>query len=156
MTIKIISVGKTREKFWQMAEAEYAKRIQRYGELHLVAVKEASLEALKNVELVKQLEANKIQEKIGNDEFVLALDKSGQQMESEKLAQFLQNKMLHGSNRITFVIGGPVGLLQDFLKQSDLTLSLSKMTFPHEMAKAILLEQIYRAFTIVRGEKYHK
>lgn len=156
MIIKIISVGKTQEKFWQMAKAEYARRIQRYCELRLVSVKEASLEALKNIELVKQKEVNKIQEKIGKDEFVVVVDRSGQQMQSEKWAQFLQNKMLHGLNRITFVIGGPLGLPEEFLQQCDMILSLSKMTFPFEMAKVILLEQIYRAFTIVRGEKYHK
>ncbi|MFQ5825297.1 MAG: 23S rRNA (pseudouridine(1915)-N(3))-methyltransferase RlmH [bacterium] len=156
MKIKIISVGKTKEKYWQMAEADYAKRIQHYAELQQVSVKEASLDTLKNNELVKQTEANKIQEKIRKEEYVVALDKSGIQMDSEKLAEFFQKKILHGNNRINFIIGGPLGLPDDFLNQSDMTLSLSRMTFPHEMTKVILLEQIYRAFSILHGEKYHK
>lgn len=156
MKIKIITVGKTKEKYWQIAEAIYSKRIQRYVELEQVFVKEAPLDALKNLNLVKQTEANKIQAKIEKDEYVIALNKSGIQMASEKFAEFFQKKLLISINKITFVVGGPLGLSNELLNHSDLILSLSKMTFPHEMSKVILLEQIYRAFSILQGEKYHK
>jgi 23S rRNA (pseudouridine1915-N3)-methyltransferase len=154
--IKIISVGKTREKYWRLAEEEYTKRIQRYVELQHVSVKEAPGDMIKNVDSVKKSEANAILARLDDSDLVIALDKGGKQYSSERFAEFLQDFMLHGTKKITFVIGGPVGLSEDFLKQSHQTLSLSTMTFPHEMTIVILLEQIYRAFTILRGEKYHK
>ncbi len=154
--VKIISVGKTKENYWRLAEEDYVNRIKRYVQLELLFVKESQIVALKNENLVKKTEANSIREKIQGNEFIVALERKGRQMGSEKLAAFFHRKMLHSIGTITFVIGGPSGLSDDFLQQSDMLLSLSKMTFPHEMTRVILLEQIYRAFTILRGEKYHK
>lgn len=156
MKIKIVSVGKIKEKNWQKAEAEYSKRITRYSQLEHVFVKDAPIESIKNYEKVKELEASLISAKINAGEFVVALDRQGKQMSSERFAKFLNDKMLEGNNKITFVIGGPLGLSEHLQQESDLTLSISLMTLPHELSKVILLEQIYRAFSILKGEKYHK
>lgn len=156
MKIKIISVGRTKEKYWRLAEEDYANRIRRYVELEQSFVKEAPSHVAKNVDLVKNTEAKAIIAKIDDGDFVVALHKQGKPYSSEQFSNFLQDNMLHRTAKLTFVIGGPLGLSEDFLNRSDVTLSLSKMTFPHEMTKVILLEQIYRAFTILRGEKYHK
>jgi len=154
--IKIISVGKTKQKHWQLAEEDYAKRVQRYAEFEQFHVKESPSDIIKNVDFVKKTEAKSILAKIDDSDFIFALDKKGKQIASEQFAKFLKDNMLHGVNKFTFVVGGPVGLPEEFLRQSDMVLSLSKMTFPHEMSKVILLEQIYRAFSILKGEKYHK
>lgn len=123
----------------------------------MIAVKEAPQHALRNDDLARQAEADEIARRLSGDEFVIALDRRARQLSSEGLAEFLQTSMLHGSNRLAFVIGGPLGLSEDFLNtRANRILSLSEMTFPHEMAKVILVEQIYRALTILRGEPYHK
>ena len=128
----------------------------RYAQLEHVFVKDAPVESIKNTQKVMELEANSISAKIKQDEFVFALDRHGKQMSSQGFAEFLRSKMLYGISRITFVVGGPLGLSDDFLNQVDSILSLSPMTLPHELSKVILLEQIYRAFSILKGEKYHK
>ena len=101
-------------------------------------------------------EEERIKQKIGQNEWIVALDSCGKQMSSEKFADFFQLKMAQGFKNITFIIGGPLGLSDAFFQGINERLCLSKMTFTHEMARLILLEQIYRAFTIIRGEKYHK
>ena len=156
MKIKIITVGKTRKNHWQLAEQDYLKRIQRYCELQFVFTKEASQETLRNDALVKETEAVEIKKKIEAGEFVIALDQRGKTLSSEELAEFLQDKTVQGRSRFCFIIGGPLGLSPEICQQADLVLALSKMTLPHELAKIVLLEQIYRAFTIMHGEKYHK
>ncbi len=155
MKVKIISIGKIKEKCWQLAEVDFTKRIQRYVKFQQISVKDASAEA-KNLDTIKKIEGQRILDKITSDDFVIVLDKSGSQMESMKFAEFLQNKMLHGISKFTFVIGGPEGLAKDLIDKANLHLSLSKMTFPHELFKVMLLEQIYRSLTIIKGEKYHK
>jgi len=149
-------LGKTKERHWRDAEVNYIERIQRYARLQEIFVKEAAQNALKNEQLVRQVEAGQLLARIAPDEFVVALDNCGKEMTSEKFSDFVGKRMLHGMNRLTFVIGGPLGLDPDFTDSANLKLSLSKMTLPHELAKVFLLEQIYRAFTILKGEKYHK
>jgi len=105
---------------------------------------------------VMELEANSILAKIKQDEFAVALDRQGKQISCQGFAEFLSFKMLHGASRITFIVGGPLGLSDDFLNQVDSIFSLSRITLPHELSKVISLEQIYRAFSILEGEKYHK
>lgn len=125
--------------------------------MELRSVKEAPQHSLRNDDLVKQTESEEIARKLSGEEFVIALDKRAQQLSSERLAEFFQTSMLHGNNRLTFIVGGPLGLSEDFLStNANRILSLSEMTFPHEMAKVVLMEQIYRALTILKGEKYHK
>lgn len=154
--IKIVTVGKIKTDFWLAAEAEFTKRIKRYADLKYVITQEASLNSLRNQQLVVQREAESIRKNITANDFLIALSPGGKQFTSESFASFFSEKSLHGTNQFTMLIGGPLGLDEDILKQSDLILSLSKMTLPHELAKVVLLEQVYRAFTIMRGEKYHK
>ncbi|MDZ7261333.1 MAG: 23S rRNA (pseudouridine(1915)-N(3))-methyltransferase RlmH [candidate division KSB1 bacterium] len=156
MKLKLIAVGKIRERYLQMAESDFMNRLQRYTDLEIVTVKEERIERSKSEELITGVEAERICRKIKPQELVVALDSRGQQMSSEELAAFLKSCLLEGKNRLTFVIGGTLGLSEALLKQASVRLSLSRMTFTHEMTRVILLEQIYRAFTIIRGEKYHK
>ena len=156
MKIKILTVGKTREKFWQLAESEFTKRIQRYQQIVHIFVKDASLESPKNVELAKKIEGEKMLRQISPEEYVVVLDRNGRQIDSLHFAEFIQHKLDQATKTLTFVIGGSSGLFTEVLGRANLILSFSKMTFPHEMFKVMLLEQIYRAFTIMRGEKYHK
>ncbi len=156
MLIKIITVGKTRKKPWQSAEEDFIKRIRHYSKFKEEAVKDASFNSLRNVGLVLKREAENILAMVSSRDFLIVLDKSGDQRSSLQFADFIQKKMDSGVKNLTFVIGGPFGLSEDVLNKANVVLSLSKMTFLHEMAKVILLEQIYRAFTILNGEKYHK
>ena len=153
MHIKIISVGKIKTRHWQQAESEYIERIQRYTDFQTLTVKDSSAGS---AELIKEQETRSILDKISADDFVITLASRGQQMSSEEFAEFIRNKLLHGTNKLTFVLGGPLGLSEQVLKRANFVLSFSKMTLPHELCKVMLLEQIYRAFTIIRNEKYHK
>lgn len=155
MEIQILSVGRIKENYWKTAEQEFSRRIQRYSKFSSAFVKDAVWESLKNNALVRQTEGRLLLQKIGSD-FVVALDKRGRQMPSERFAEFLQQHMNRGTRKITFVIGGPLGLADEVLERAEIVLSLSEMTFLHEMSRIILLEQIYRAFTILKGAKYHK
>ncbi|MCG8604392.1 23S rRNA (pseudouridine(1915)-N(3))-methyltransferase RlmH [bacterium] len=156
MKIKIVSVGKTKQHHWQLAEKEFAQRISFYADLSQVSVKEAPLVSLKNVDLAMRAEAQELTKKIDRREFMVVLHPSGSAMTSETFADFFQQKMSQGQNQIVFVIGGSLGLDRELVQKANLKLSISQMTLPHELAKVVLLEQIYRAFTILRGEKYHK
>ncbi len=156
MKIKLITVGKTKTKHWLEAETYFEKRIKRYVEFGSVFVIEASQKSLRNDDLVKESEAKHFLLKIEPKDFLFVLDKSGKQISSQGLAGFLQKKTLHGINKFAFVIGGPLGIVPGVIKRADYVLSLSEMTFPHELAKVVLLEQVYRVFTILNDEKYHK
>ena len=156
MLIKIIAVGKTKARYWQLAESQYVRRIQRYAELRQLIIKDATREAISNPELAKDVEGENILRKILGDDYVVALDSHGQQLSSEQFAEFFQTRTMRGIVKFAFVIGGPLGLSADILKKANEVLSLSKMTLPHELSRVMLLEQIYRAFSILRNEKYHK
>lgn len=156
MKIRVLTVGTTRTQHWQAAEREYAARIGRYADFSQDFVREADLKSLRNDELAKQQEAKHLQKKLVTDELFIALDAGGKPISSETFADYFSQNALQGRSRFVFVIGGPVGLDGEFLRCADFVLSLSRMTLPHELAKVVLLEQIYRAMTILRGEKYHK
>ncbi len=156
MLIRIINVGKTKARHWQLAEAEYIQRIQKYSDLQQATVKDATREAMSNPDLAKEVEGKNLLAKISADEYTVALDSRGQQLSSEQIADFFQTRTVRGISKFAFVIGGPLGLSLQVLKKAGMVLSLSKMTLPHELSKVILLEQIYRAFSILRNEKYHK
>jgi len=130
LKIKIISVGKIKQKGWQAAEVEYSQRIMRYAKLEHVFVRDASLEAIKNAKKVMALEANLILSKIKKNEFTVALDRRGEQMSSQEFAKFLSFKTLHGVSKITFVVGGPLGLSEEFLKKVD----FDSFTFPNDFS----------------------
>jgi 23S rRNA (pseudouridine1915-N3)-methyltransferase len=156
MKIKIIVVGKTKEKFLQLGELEFQRRLACYCQLESVVVKEEKILSSKGEQTIKLKEAERILSQISKGALVVTLDRQGDQITSAELAAFLQQQMNQGCGEMTFIIGGALGLGESILKSADRVLSLSKMTFTHEMSRLILLEQLYRAFTILKGTKYHK
>lgn len=159
MNITIISVGKIREEFIQNGIKEYSKRLSRYCKLNIFEVNdEKAPEKLSDaeMELVKNKEGERILNKISSSSYVIVLAIDGKSLSSEGLAQEIDGLALNGNSDITFVIGGSLGVTDEVLKRSDFKLSFSKMTFPHQLMKLILTEQIYRAFKIIKGEPYHK
>jgi 23S rRNA (pseudouridine1915-N3)-methyltransferase len=156
MKIKIIVVGKTREKFLQQGEQEFQRRLKHYCQLEQVIVKEEKIISNKTEQIIKSKEAERILAQLTKGSFIIALDRESDQFSSEELAKFLQQKMNEGYGEVIFIIGGTLGLGEPVLNSAAKTLSLSKMTFTHEMSRLILLEQLYRAFTILKGTKYHK
>ncbi len=159
MKIKIISVGKIKEKYIQEGIKEFSKRLSRYCTLDIVEIDDEKVpESLskKEMEIVKQKEGERILGKIPPNSFVIALSIDGKELSSEDLAFKIQDLMINGTNDITFIIGGSVGLSNEVLSKSNFKLSFSKMTFPHQLMRLILLEQIYRSWRIINGEPYHK
>lgn len=159
MKITVLAVGKLKEKYWKQAIAEYQKRLGAYTKIEVIEVPdEKAPENMsdKEVEQVKQKEGQRLLAKIKPQSTVITLEIKGNMLTSEGLAKNLQQRMVQGQSDFTFVIGGSNGLHQDVLDRSNYALSFSKMTFPHQMMRVILLEQVYRAFKIMRGETYHK
>ena len=159
MKITILTVGKLKEKYWKQAIAEYQKRLGAYTKIEIIEVPdEKAPENMsdKEVEQVKEKEGQRLLAKIKPQSTVITLEIQGNMLTSEGLAKNLQQRMVQGQSDFTFVIGGSNGLHQDVLDRSNYALSFSKMTFPHQMMRVILLEQVYRAFKIMRGEPYNK
>lgn len=156
MKIKIIVVGKTKEQFLQQGEQEFQRRLKPYCQLEQVIVKEEKIVSNKIGQIIKSKEAKRILAQLTRGSLSIALDREGDQFSSAELAEFLQQKMDDGYGEVIFIIGGTLGLGEPVLNSAAKVLSLSKMTFTHEMSRLILLEQLYRAFTILKGTKYHK
>ena len=159
MNITIISVGKLKEKYLKMGIEEYTKRLGSYAKIDLIEVAdEKAPENLSDadMEIVKKKEGERILAKIGADTYVIALVIERKMKSSEQLADDLQSLMTYGRSKVAFVIGGSLGLHDDVMKRSDEKLSFSKMTLPHQLMKLVLIEQVYRAFRIMKGEPYHK
>lgn len=159
MDIRIICVGKIKEKFIKQALAEYVKRLSRYAKVEIIEVNdEKAPETLSKAEeeSVKRKEANKIFKHFRSDAFKIVLALEGQSLNSEEFASRINQLAISSHSRIDFVIGGSLGLHKDLIKQADLLLSFSSFTFPHQLMRLILLEQIYRAFRIIKGQPYHK
>ncbi|MCP8617238.1 23S rRNA (pseudouridine(1915)-N(3))-methyltransferase RlmH [Salirhabdus salicampi] len=159
LKISVITVGKLKEKYLKQGIAEYTKRLSAYTKLELVEVPdEKAPEILSEAEEenVKEKEGERILNKLSTDTYVITLEIKGKQLTSEQLAKKVDDLSTYGKSKIAFIIGGSLGLSDDVLKRSDYALSFSNMTFPHQLMKLILLEQIYRAFRINRGEPYHK
>lgn len=159
MNINIIAVGKLKEDFMKKACAEYSKRLSRFCKLSIIEVPDEPMsdrpqESEKQTVLKK--EGAKILGAIKNTDVLISLCVEGKQMPSEAFSGFIQKETLSGANTFTFVIGGSLGLLEEIKAKSKLRLSFSEMTFPHQLMRVILLEQIYRAFKISAGESYHK
>lgn len=159
MKITLITVGKIKEKFYTEALAEYAKRLSRYCKLEIVQVadektpdKASELEE----QQIKKREGERILAQIRDGSYVIALAIEGKMLDSEELASKIGQLGVSGTSQITFVIGGSLGLSDAVLKRADYQLSFSKMTFPHQLMRVILLEQIYRSYRIIAGEPYHK
>ncbi|WP_270647064.1 23S rRNA (pseudouridine(1915)-N(3))-methyltransferase RlmH [Paeniclostridium hominis] len=159
MNITVISVGKLKEKYLKLGIEEFSKRLSKYCKLDMIELDDEKCpENLsdKDMEIVKSKEGNKILSKIKNNSYVIALAIDGKNLSSEELASTISNLAVRGNSHITFVIGGSLGLSSEVLKRADYKLSFSKMTFPHQLMKLILLEQVYRAFRINNNEPYHK
>ena len=159
MNIQIICIGKLKEKYWTDAVAEYMKRLGRYCNIEIVELKEAKLPANASEadeENVKIEEGHSILKSIKDDTYVITLEILGKQLTSPELADKIEELLLTGRSNVAFVIGGSLGLSAEVSKRADYKLSFSKMTFPHQMMRVILLEQIYRGFKIIRHETYHK
>ena len=156
MKFDIMTVGKIKPGFFYEGEKEYLKRLQRYIKTTCTIIKAEKISQSTNDEIVKQRESQRIIEKLASGDFIVALDKSGTLIKSEQLSNKIEQWQMNGRQRIVFIIGGAVGLSNAIINKADFVLSMSTMTFQHDMAKLILLEQLYRAFTIIRSEKYHK
>ncbi len=159
MNINIICVGRIKEKYSEEAIKEYLKRLSRYCSISIYEVEdERAPENLseKEIEIVKNKEGDRILYKLSQNTFAIALAIEGRQLSSEELSEKLSDLMINGYSDITFIIGGSLGLSDEVLKRSDMKLSFSKMTFPHQLMRIILLEQVYRSFRIMKNEPYHK
>jgi 23S rRNA (pseudouridine1915-N3)-methyltransferase len=159
VNISIVTVGKLKEKYLKQGIEEYLKRLGSYAKVEIFEVPdEKAPEELSDTEMVqvKQKEGERILSKIGQDTYVISLAINGKLKSSEELADSLDKLATYGKSKIAFVIGGSLGLSDEVLKRADEQLSFSKMTFPHQLMRLILVEQIYRAFRINRGEPYHK
>lgn len=158
MKIKIVAVGKIKEKFLRAGIDEFLKRLSRYAKVTIIEVADEKLPANPgeaDLEAIKKREAERIQKYLTGNSLVVALAIQGKQMSSTELSQWIEGMMVQGKSEITFVIGGAVGLHKSILGSADYLLSFSKLTFTHQMIRLILLEQLYRAFRIIRGEPYH-
>ena len=160
MDIKIIAVGKIKEKFYKEAINEYLKRMQAYNKIEIIEVPdEQAPENLsdKEIEQVKEKEGERILGKIEDSDYVVSLEILGKQVDSVGFAKFIENEMQEGFGRnLVFVIGGSNGLSKEVSNRSSYKLSFSKMTFPHQLMRVVLIEQIYRGFRIINGHPYHK
>ncbi|PBB05722.1 23S rRNA (pseudouridine(1915)-N(3))-methyltransferase RlmH [Salimicrobium humidisoli] len=159
MKVSIISVGKLKEKYLKQGIDEYTKRLGPYVKTEIIEVAdEKAPENLSEAEMeeVKQKEGERILAKVPKDAYVITLEIEGKQLTSEQLASRFDNLMTYGSSKIVFVIGGSLGISSQVQDRSDYALSFSKMTFPHQMMRLMLLEQVYRAFKILKNEPYHK
>jgi len=151
MNVTIICVGKLKEKFWQDAAAEYIKRLSRFCKLSIVELSESKTDdsAEESRDIISAIE------KLGSA-YVIALDVGGKALSSEDLAEKINSLGISGTSHICFVIGGSNGFDDSVRKRADFRLSFSAFTFPHQLMRVVLLEQIYRSFKINAGEKYHK
>lgn len=159
MKLSLICVGKIKEKYLNMGIDEYKKRLGRYCSLEIIELADektpdnapAAVE-----EAIKRTEGARILKAIKEDSYCIVLDIKGNMLSSEELAGYMENLFIRGKSHISFVIGGSLGLSDEVLERADFRLSFSKMTFPHQLMRMILLEQIYRAFRIMNNEPYHK
>ena len=159
MDITIIAVGKLKEKYLKNGITEYLKRMKSYVNVKIVEVNdEPAGQTLSDaeVEQVKEAEGKRIIGKIPERARVIALDLKGKQLTSEAFAEEVNEMMTYGTSQIAFIIGGSHGLSKEVLQKTDLKISFGKMTYPHQLMRLILIEQIYRAFKIIRNEPYHK
>lgn len=159
MNISLITVGKIKEKYLKDAINEYSKRLSRYCKLEIIELQDEKTpdNASGKEELqIKAKEGEAILKSIKDNMFVVALAIEGKMLSSEEFADFIKDAGIKGNSSIAFIIGGSLGLSKEVLNRADYKLSFSKMTFPHQLMRVILLEQVYRGFRINYGEPYHK
>ncbi|GAK53100.1 ribosomal RNA large subunit methyltransferase H [Candidatus Moduliflexus flocculans] len=157
MIIKLVCVGKIKELYLLPGIEEYLERIRHYTPVEYVEIKAETRKKHEPDALIKQREADKIRQTLMSNDCVIALDEHGKEFSSEQFAGMLSRYQQRGDvKRLAFVTGGATGLAEEFLHRADMMLALSKMTFPHQLCRLILLEQVYRGLTILAGESYHK
>ena len=159
MKIEVICVGKLKEKYLVQAIDEYSKRLGRYCKLNIIELQDEKTPdnaSIKEELQIKEKEGEKILAKINDNAYVIALDLHGKMISSEELADFIAECGVKGNSHLVFVIGGSLGLSQQVLARANYKLCFSKMTFPHQLFRVMLLEQIYRGFRINNNEPYHK
>ena len=159
MKITLLTVGKIKEKYLRDGIAEYAKRLSRYCKLDIIeAADEKTPDRASEAEelQIKETEGIRIMKNIKDSDYVIALAIDGKMLDSVELSEKIESLGIQGESSIVFVIGGSLGLSDTVLKRADYKLSFSKMTFPHQLMRMILLEQVYRAYRIIHGEPYHK
>lgn len=151
--VKVVCVGKIKEQYFTDGIKEYTKRITPFSKIQLVEVKEVNTEDI-NKNIVE--EGRNILEKIERDDYVITLEIKGKMLDSIEFKEMIDKNLTYGNSKLTFVIGGSNGLSDEVISRSNYHLSFSKVTFPHQLMRLILLEQIYRAFTILNHKEYHK
>ena len=159
MILRVIAVGRLRERYWQEAAADFTRRLRPYSRLDVVEIPAHTKETATLAEEKKAMaeEGRAVLEKLKQHSGLsVVLDRGGQSFDSVQLATWLNERILAGTGEVAFVIGGPLGLAPAVLERADLVLSFSQLTFPHQMMRIILLEQIYRSFRIMHHEPYHK
>ena len=159
MKISILCVGKVKEKFYREAIDEFTKRLSRYCKLEIIEVSDEKTEEQSSeteIRLVKEKEGERILAKVPDSAYVVALAIEGNQLDSEELAKKMEQWNVSGVSHMVFIIGGSLGLAPKVLNRADFKLSFSKMTFPHQLMRVVLLEQVYRSFRIRNNEPYHK
>ncbi len=154
MNIHILTLGSLKDQHWKDADAEYRKRLGAYAKLKITELKEESFSDKDNAETIKEKEAKKLMPYIDKTDVVIAMHEHANTFDSVSFAHKLESLSTHG-DELLFVFGGPKGLHKSILEKADLKLSLSPLTFPHQLARIILLEQVYRAGTILAGKTYH-
>lgn len=159
MKITLITVGKVKEKYWRDALAEYEKRLSKFCKLNIYEVADEktpdNASETINQQILKK-EGDRITALLPKDSYVIAMAIEGKKYDSVSFSKMIQEHALRGINHFTFIIGGSLGILEEIKKQADLKVSFSDMTFPHQLMRVLLLEQIYRAFKISSNEPYHK
>ena len=159
MKIKVVTVGKLKEKYLKDGIAEYSKRISRFAKLEMIELADEKTpdraSELENQKIL-EIEGQRILSKVGDRDFVIALAIEGKTFSSEEFSKQLEEASIKGFSTLTFIIGGSLGLAQDVKKRSNLSVSFGRLTLPHQLMRLVLVEQIYRAFTIQQGSPYHK
>ncbi len=159
MNINIVAVGKIKEKYLKLGIDEFSKRLSKYCKLSVTEIPDEKAPenmSEKQAQMVRDKEGQKILSAVKDNSYVITLEIGGKMLSSEELAGKLENLAVTGKSDITFIIGGSIGLSEDVMKRSNYALSFSKMTFPHQLMRVILFEQVYRSFRINKGEPYHK
>ena len=159
MNIKIISVGKIKEKYFQDAIKEYSKRLSKYCNLKIIEVADEKTKenaSDKETDIILSKEKDRLINNIKDNEYVIALDIKGKKLDSVEFSEELNKLAISGKPNVDFIIGGSMGLHKEVLDMANLQLSFSDMTFPHQLMRVVLSEQIYRAFRIINNEPYHK
>lgn len=159
MKITILCVGKVKEKFYRDAIDEFVKRLSRYCKLEITEVADEKTEEAASeteIRIIKEKEGERLLKNIKDDAYVVCLCIDGKQLDSEELSDKIEKLGIQGTSHICFVIGGSLGLADAVIKRADFKLSFSKMTFPHQLMRVILMEQIYRSYRIMSHEPYHK